>query len=610
MKKPLSISLLIIMFTGVLYVNSLENQFTNWDDGMIYRNSSIRNLSWDGVKRLFKYERGNTYQPVRMLSYAIDFHFWKLNPMGYRITNIMFYMLTCIMVFFTLQLLSAHLRERASPSSHFRVALFGSLLFAAHPVHVEAVTWLAARKEVLQGFFFFGAFYLYLRGREEVGRRRLIYLGVVLFSLLLAILSKPSAVVFPGIVLVYEIARTKGRWYDFVKQHRAFFAIAFSLSALFIFVLIRVKIEAGGFKPYRGGNFLNNLLISFYAFIYNIKLLVATINFSAAYTISVTNPVVSLKTFSFVAMTFLLLATSIWSLKKTKVFFFSTFFFLVTIFPFLNILPISTLLADRYVFIASFAYCFLLGIAFDKLYTYCHKKFTEGFFKVLSSALFLLLLSGYSFGTVYQNRIWENSYTLWSDAVAKYPESNTANALMGVVYMDLGLDEQAIKHLEKAIQILPYDYQSRNNLGIVYGKVGQFERAYQELMLAMHLDPENDNIKINLGILLLRQKEYQKAEEVFKYLIHRYPKDAQLHYRLAFVYKEWGRYDQAISELQKASELAPHIINPYEELGNIYASRLGDRDKAIQYYSKGLEAAVKSKAKADEFRWMIQDAQR
>jgi hypothetical protein len=54
------------------------------------------------------------------------------------------------------------LRKDASPDSHQRVAIFGALLFAVHPVHVEAVPWLAARKEVLQGFFFFVAFYFYL----------------------------------------------------------------------------------------------------------------------------------------------------------------------------------------------------------------------------------------------------------------------------------------------------------------------------------------------------------------------------------------------------------------------------------------------------------------
>ena len=115
------------------------------------------------------------------------------------------------MVFFTLRLLSGHLREKAREDSHLRVGLFGSLLFAAHPVHVEAVTWLAARKEVLQGFFFFLAFYLYLKGREGEDRNRIVYLSFVIFSILLATLSKPSAVVFPGVIILVRDCQKKRR---------------------------------------------------------------------------------------------------------------------------------------------------------------------------------------------------------------------------------------------------------------------------------------------------------------------------------------------------------------------------------------------------------------
>ncbi len=57
---------------------------------------------------------------------------------------------------------------------------------------------------------------------------------------------------------------------------------------------------------------------------------------------------------------------------------------------------------------------------------------------MLSAAVFLLLLCGYSFMTFQQNKIWENSYTLWADAVEKQPDSNTANALMGVVLYGVG----------------------------------------------------------------------------------------------------------------------------------------------------------------------------
>ena len=585
----------IALCVGILYFNSLGNQFTNWDDSMIYANPQIRSLAWGNLCKIFSLEKAANFQPIRILSYAIDYYFWKLNPVGYHLTSIFFYVLTCIMVFLTLRHLSAGLREKASPDSHERVALFGALLFAAHPAHVEAVTWLAARKEVLQGFFFFLGFFLYLKVREVTGRKKVVCLGMVLFVILLAILSKPSAVVFPAAILVYEIAQRESKWMDFIKSHRIFLASLMLISVIFAFILIKVMWEAGGVKPYRGGSFSNNLLTSFYIFIYNIILLMFTINYSAAYSIPISNPVLSLQTSIFVGVTLLLFGLSLWSLKKTKVLFFSFFFFFVTLIPYLNIIPISTLLADRYIFISSLSYCFLLGVAFDKVYNYRMKRFSASFFRLLSIAIFLFLLAGYSYMTINQNKIWKNSYTLWTDAVEKCPDSNTANALMGVVYMDLGMDEKASEYLEKAVQILPYDYLSRNNLGIVYGRLEQPEKALRELMTAIWLKPEDDSIKVNLGVFYQRQKQYTKAEEVLNYLLSKNPKYAQLHFRLGLLHKEAGHYEAAVSELLKSMELAPHIINPYEELGNIYASRLKDLDKAKYYYARGIEVASESK---------------
>ena len=606
----LSTILLISCLSLGIYFNSLKNNFVNWDDpGLILKNQKIRSLEWQNIKEIFILKKASTYQPIRMLSYAIDYYFWGLNPAGFRLTNILFYILNCIMVFFTLRLLSAKLREHAPPGSHHRVALFGSLLFAAHPVHVEAVTWLSARKEVLQGFFFFLAFYFYLKG-EGTGKKRIFYLGLVLFPFLLSILSKPSAIIFPVIIILYELTREKGKFLIFVKEHWVFLLTSLIISGFFTYILMRVMLEAGGIKPYIGGGLVNNLLATLYAFLWNLKLLFATVNYSAAYSFSISLPIFCPKNVVLMLFTLVLFVISGVSLKWTKVIFFSFFFFLISLLPYLNIIPISTLLADRYVFITSFSYVFLMGIVFDRIYIWRHKRFSEGFFKFLSVALFLFLLAGYSFMTVQQNNIWENSYTLWADAVEKHPESSTANALMGVVYMDLGMDQDAVKYLEKAVQLIPYDYQSYNNLGIVYGRLNDPEKAIKAFATAMQLKPDDDTIKINLSVFYQRQKEYQKAEEVLKYLISKNPKNANLQFRLGLVYKESGQYEAAISQMLKSIEVAPHIINPYEELGNIYASRIQDVEKAKYYYTKGIEAAPKAMFKVEDLRWMVQDMER
>jgi tetratricopeptide (TPR) repeat protein len=608
--KLIGLCFLISVLVAILYLNSLGNQFTNWDDGMIYQNPQVRHLDWTGIKKIFTLEQGNTYQPIRMLSYGIDYRIWKLNPIGYHITNILFYILTCIMVFFTLRLLSAELRKEATPDSHRWVAIFGALLFAALPVHVEAVTWLAARKEVLQGFFFFLAFYSYLRGREEATTKKAVYLSIVLLSFLLAVLSKPSAVMFPGIIILYEFTKGKEKFARFMKEHWLFMLAALMVSAIFIFILLKVMFEAGGIKHYKGDSFASNLLVCVYVFLQNIRLLLFTINYSAAYSFLVSLPIFCLKNVIFFLITFFLFAISILSLRRTKIIFFSFFFFFITVLPYLNIIPISTLKADRYIFIASFSYAFLLGVAFARLYAFRHEKFSEGFFKILSVTLFLFLLAGYSFMTIRQNTLWENSYTLWADAVEKHPESNTANALMGVVYMDLAMDQNAIKHLEKAVQLLPYDYQSRNNLGIVYGRSDEPEKAMKEFSAAMKLRPDDDTIKINLSVFYQRQKEYKKAEEVLQYLLSKNPQNAILHFRLGLIYRDAGRYEEAVSEFLRSVELAPHIISGYEELGNIYSSKVKDLEKAKYYYNKGIETVPKAKSRVEDLRWMIQDLER
>ena len=369
-------------------------------------------------------------------------------------------------------------------------------------------------------------------------------------------------------------------------------------------------LEAEGIKQYKGANFASNFLICVYVFLQSIRLLLLTINYSAAYSFVVTLPVFCLKNVIFFFIMVSLFGMSVLSLRWTKIIFFSLFFFFITLVPYLNIIPISTLKADRYVFIASFSYIFLLGVAFDYLYAYRHKRFSQGFFKLLSVTLFLFLLAGYSFMTIRQNTLWENSYTLWSDAVEKHPESNTANALMGVVYMELAMDQDAIKHLEKAVQLVPYDYQSRNNLGIVYGRSDEPEKALKEFSTAMQLKPDDDTIKINLSVFYQRHKEYKKAEDVLQYLLSKSPQNANLHYRLGLIYRDAGRYEEAVSEFLRSVELAPHIINNYEELGNIYATRIGDLKKAKYYYGMGIESAPKAKARIEDLRWMIQDLER
>ena len=159
-----AVCIIIIMIISV-YANTLDNEFTNWDDGaLILNNLKIRSLSIDGIKNIFDPSDGGTYQPMRVLSYAIDYRIGGFNPFIYHIHNIILHILSSIVLYFFLIQFLPQIQRGVFKNGNFDLAdtchlkiitLTAVLFFAVHPVNVEAVTWLSSRKYVLLAFFAF-----------------------------------------------------------------------------------------------------------------------------------------------------------------------------------------------------------------------------------------------------------------------------------------------------------------------------------------------------------------------------------------------------------------------------------------------------------------------
>ncbi len=91
----------ILLLTLIVYGNSLNNDFTNWDDpGLVIDNTAITSLSLENILHLFTPRAGHTYQPVRVLSYAIDYHFWQLDPFGYHLGNTLLHLFAAVILYF------------------------------------------------------------------------------------------------------------------------------------------------------------------------------------------------------------------------------------------------------------------------------------------------------------------------------------------------------------------------------------------------------------------------------------------------------------------------------------------------------------------------------
>jgi hypothetical protein len=198
---------LIIGVALVAYSNTFSAPFHFDDRPNILENPDvqIKVLTWDRVEQLIK----NTYkESIRVFSYftlALNYYFGGVNVFGYHLVNFIIHVASGIFLYWFLMLTFnlPHLKEKYGGIS-YRVALFGSLIFIAHPIQTQSVTYIVQRMASMAGMFYLLTMVLYIKGRLVSGRVKYVYfLGMVL-SYLLGVFSKENVAILPLFVALYE----------------------------------------------------------------------------------------------------------------------------------------------------------------------------------------------------------------------------------------------------------------------------------------------------------------------------------------------------------------------------------------------------------------------
>ena len=146
--------LFVLALTAAVYTPVFSSQFTNWDDNRhLTRLNAVQELTWGNVQKIFTSTINFTYIPLTLLSFAVEHHFFKLNPFVYHLDNLLLHLGVVALVYaFGIGL---GLSRRA--------VLLASLIFGVHPMHVESVAWVTERKDVLCAVFYMAAVICYWR---------------------------------------------------------------------------------------------------------------------------------------------------------------------------------------------------------------------------------------------------------------------------------------------------------------------------------------------------------------------------------------------------------------------------------------------------------------
>ena len=507
--------LLIFATSFLVYFPSLNNSFV-WDDQILIEKSykKFKNVNFE---RLFfpperKAYKQIYYRPAIRSSLIADYSIWKKNSFGYHLTNNLFFSLTAVAFYFLALLI---FRRFSKEKNLLFPVTAATLVFTLHPMHVESVSWIVGRTDLICAFFLILALIAHIQSSRNV----FLVLAPVFF--VLSLMSKEVAVAFPFIAVFYDILAKR-----FKKRDLLILTIYILILALYIFMRLRsfsnitpIDISSGSGSPS-----LNADNPGFQLYLESVKILICSLGvyigkLLAPFSFNAYIPEVSTKTvdlISSIVITAAVAVVFITSLiRRYYILSLSIFITVITLGPSLLISVMSiaaTPLAERYLFIPSIGYALFTGYVFFVL----SKKIG---LRVTYIPL-VLLLALYLYFNVDRQTIWKDRLSFWQEtsrnSIYAFPHSNYALALE-----DSGNDEKAFFAYSVALnpEIIDSDHGraiTANNLALLYIKNEQFQEAEATLRRALELSPNFSKTFYNLGLINFIKGEVTGSEKAYE----------------------------------------------------------------------------------------------
>ncbi len=531
LKTPVVIAI-IAAVSLLIYGQSLGNQFLQWDEGQLITDNPIVLSSFPGnVEKAFTSYDPELYIPLTFVSFQAEHAIAGLNPFLFHLDNLLLHLLCAILVFFLLQKFGIS-----------RLAAFmGALLFAAHPVNVETVAWVSARKDLLATAFSLLCILSYFRFRESEWKKWL-WISLVLFFA--ALLCKISAIAVPFLLLLIG-------WKD---DRRIGKKQLFTLAPFFLLgILLGIVGIAGKTRNVAALSLPSTILLSIKSTMFSLLLFFLPFRLSALYLqpmpIHLGDPTVAASILAFIVLA----AIAGLSLTRGKQLTFGLLFFLLALLPsFASFVKNGDayVTADHYLYLPVIGLIYLVCVALDLART---RAARDWFLWVPAAFIFCLA----AFTAHAQTAIWHDSATLFLDSLHKNPRSASMFYNLGLLEQTNGNLAAAESDYHAALTLNPRYPKAYVNLGMIADTEGQRQQAIDEYERALSIDPRNPDAHNDIGSILLAAGQTDAAIAQFQAALDADPRFAQAYVNLGYAYGKKGMYEQGLAAFQKAFELNP-----------------------------------------------------
>jgi tetratricopeptide (TPR) repeat protein len=542
---PLGLFLLVF----AIFANTVGGEFTNWDDNTLVKgNGRIRSLAPANIAKIFTPKAGKTFQPVRVLSWAIDYRIWKFDPRGYHLVNILLHALATVMLWLLLRRALPPLLPNVDCAAHGRIANIASLLFAIHPINVESVAWITSRKYGLLAFFGLIGVYAFLRALDSAKRPGWLTLSTV--ALVLAMLSSPFGIVFPVLILLHSgcSQHLREHW----RLHLApVAALAVILPILLWALTSGEQITEAAFVEVGLGGRAVTMLRVFFDYGRNLLLPLWLNCKYPDHVVQVFDPKVLI---TLVALA----GSSWWAWRDARAGkwlpAFCLAWFWIGLSPVFNVIAIAATMADRYLYVAAIG--LFVGVA-----AACERLPRQA--QVASVSVLVLLLAGLSWQ---RNQVWKDSETLWRDSLAKDANNLTAHFSLGNALEQQGRREEALVAYKGALAIDPESPGIRTGIGNLEMTLGRPETALEYLRPAVEENPEFPPARRTLGVALIAAGQVDAGIRELRTCVEQEPH--AFHWQsLADALVNAKRHPEAIEAYQSMLKVSPGHPDALNNLG-------------------------------------------
>jgi len=447
----------------------------------------------------------NLYRPVTILSFALNHRVTGEGAFGFRLVDLLLHLLVVGLVY--------GVARRMIPEGGPRGAAGGpgppaapvaaALLFAAHPVHTEALGLVVGRSEILMALFTLLALRLFLDGKR----------AAALLMLPCALFSKESGIAAPLLLLAADRLRPTphagtapvaagGRRRVAWGFHGAACGIAIACVAIRAVVL-------GGVLPSSFTHFVDNpiahqpwpgsLFTALAALARYAALLVWPSRLSIDYSFASIPDAASILDPR--ALAGALVAAGVAyalarSWRRSPAVAFALLLFALPLLPVANLFfPIGTILAERLLYLPSAGVCLLAGIGFGRLE---ERAATPGRRRLILAAV-AVITAVLALRSAWRFRDWRDDRTIFAAAVSLFPDNVRAQFNYGAASERARDDAGAEQAYRRALAVWPRFSDARYNLAGLYGRAGHWREAAEEYRAALTEQPGNVTYLVNAG---------------------------------------------------------------------------------------------------------------